>query len=316
MQKKETAKYDRRRGPERRSAEQAFLILPVLSGILWGSASIFIRGLTDAGMDNVTILGARMSVSAVILFLGLLIYDKRMLVIHIRDLWIFVLLAILGMLGLNYCYNVSVNSLTVSLAAVLMGLSPVYVMIMARFLFGERITVKKVFCTALAVFGCVLVSGLVSGGGEYSPVSLFFGLMSGFLYGLYGILSKVAMGKGYHAFTITFYSVFISGIAMIPFADWGMIAGYATAAPAVHGGFLLLQSLCTSVLPYVLYTLSQIYVETGKVAILASGAEPSAAMVFGALIFAEIPSIFNIAGLIITIAALSVLCAPEKKKLH
>ena len=77
---------------------------------------------------------------------------------------------------------------------------------------------------------------------------------------------------------------------------------------------MLLNSLCTSVLPYVLYTLSLTHIETGKVSILASGGEPIAAMLLGMLFFSEIPTILSLIGLILTIIALSLLCMPTKDK--
>lgn len=41
---------------------------------------------------------------------------------------------------------------------------------------------------------------------------------------------------------------------------------------------MLLHLLCTSVLPYVLYTIALTHVETGRTSILAASAEPIAAM--------------------------------------
>ena len=63
-----------------------------------------------------------------------------------------------------------------------------------------------------------------------------------------------------------------------------------------------------------LYTLSQLYLDGGMVAILASGGEPTAACVFGALFFQEYPSVWNLLGLAVTVAALTLLCRPERKR--
>ena len=53
--------------------------------------------------------------------------------------------------------------------------------------------------------------------------------------------------------------------------------------------------------------------ENGKVSILAGGGEPMAAVLFGVLFFMEIPSALNLAGLVITVVALSLLCMPAGK---
>ena len=57
------------------------------------------------------------------------------------------------------------------------------------------------------------------------------------------------------------------------------------------------------------------HVDAGKVAILGAGGEPSAAMIFGILIYSEIPSLLSVAGLVITIAALAFICLPDKNEL-
>ena len=77
--------------------------------------------------------------------------------------------------------------------------------------------------------------------------------------------------------------------------------------------FLVLHSALCAVIPYVIYTMSFNYMDSGKAAILAA-IEPAAAMVFGALFFSEIPSLLSIMGMIVTIAALAALCVPEKVK--
>ena len=74
---------------------------------------------------------------------------------------------------------------------------------------------------------------------------------------------------------------------------------------------MFLHSLFASVLPYVLYTLSLNYMETGKASILAS-AEPVAAMLFGLFFFSEIPTPLSLAGLALTITALALLSLPDK----
>lgn len=54
-------------------------LLPVLAGVFWGSVGIFVRVLTDFGMDNYTVLGSRMAVASVILFFVIFIYDRELL---------------------------------------------------------------------------------------------------------------------------------------------------------------------------------------------------------------------------------------------
>ena len=94
------------------------------------------------------------------------------------------------MVGLNYCYNEAINQLTLSLAAVLLSLSPIFVMILSAFLFHEKITLKKVGCTALAIAGCILVSVYRSGGGVWNLREFTRSLRGAFLRTLQRYLQR------------------------------------------------------------------------------------------------------------------------------
>ena len=49
------------------------------------------------------------------------------------------------------------------------------------------------------------------------------------------------------------------------------------------------------------------HVEAGRVAILQSGAEPTAAFLAGLILYAEMPTAMGLAGMIITVIALMIL---------
>jgi len=261
--------------------KKIMVLIPVIAGIFWGSVGIFVRTLSAGGLTSGTILAARFGFATIALLIFLLIYDKNMLKIKLKDLWVFLGAGILGMLGLNYCYNKSIGNLTLSLAAVLLSLAPIFVMILAAILFKEKITKHKVICMFVAILGCLLVSGLleVKGGVTWSVYGIFIGIMSAFFYALYSIFSKYGMQRNYHSFTILFYSLLIATIVLIPLSDWGNLGTYVSEAPVKRILFLIIHSIITSVMPYLLFTFSLNYVEAGKAAILAAGGEPTSAMI-------------------------------------
>ena len=291
------------------------LILPIISGILWGSTGPFVRMLVAAGLNNITVFFSRVLIASILLFFFLLIYNRSLLRIKIKDIWMFALAGGVGTLGLNICYNESILHLSLSLAAVLLALMPVYVVIIAAIVFKEKITSKKVICMILAFAGCVLVSGVLEQSGQNLTVTgILIGVLSGVLYSFYSIFSRVAGDRGYHAFTIIFYSMLIAMIVLIPFADWNALGTYVAEAPAAHTGILVVHSLLSSVLPYIFFTIGLIYAETGTASILGAAGEPAAATIFGLIIYAEVPSVLSIAGLVLTIIALALLVRTPKAK--
>lgn len=294
--------------------KQLLYLMPIVSGAMWGSAGIFVRKLTELGMNSYTVVSVRVVLAVLILAVWLGIYDKDLLKIKLKDLWIFVAGGVVGMFGLNICYNFAISELSLSLAAVLLSLSPVFVLFMAAILFKEKITSKKVICMTIAIAGCVLASGVleVASTMRWSIKGIIVGTIGAFFYGLYGIISKTAMERGYHAFTTTFYCLFMVMLVVIPLTNWKLVTNVVVANPVKMSVFLVIHSLCTSVLPYVLYTFSIRYIDAGMASILASG-EPVAAMIFGVIFFSEIPTVLSVVGIVLVIVALALLSMPDKK---
>ncbi len=295
--------------------KQILYLMPIISGAMWGSAGIFVRKLTELGMNSYTVVSVRVVLAVLILAIWLGIYDRNLLKIKLKDLWIFVAGGVVGMFGLNICYNFAISELSLSLAAVLLSLSPVFVLFMAAILFKEKITSKKVICMTIAIAGCVLASGVLEAAStmRWSVKGIIVGTIGAFFYGLYGIISKTAMERGYHAFTTTFYCLFMVMLVVIPLTNWKLVTDVVVANPVKMSVFLVIHSLCTSVLPYILYTFSIRYIDAGMASILASG-EPVAAMIFGVIFFSEIPTVLSVVGIVLVIVALALLSMPKKIK--
>lgn len=291
-------------------------IIAILTGVMWGSGGIFIKTLDAYGMDNWTIIATRNVVAVPLLFLLIMILDKKMLKIAPKDIWMFAGAGLIGMLGMSYCYNIALTMVSMSLSAVLLSLQPVFVLILGRILFKEKLAKKKIYCMALALVGCVLTSGMLESSSSmtWSYLGVFLGLVSAFLYACYSIFAKFATEKNYDAYTMTFYGLLISLIVTAPFADWSLFGTFIKDAPVEHSIFMLFQSVITTALPYILYNFALKYLDAGVVSILSAGTEPAAATLFGLFFFAEIPTVLSVCGLVVAIVALTMLCAPEKKK--
>ena len=286
-------------------------IFPILAGILWGATGIFIRKSTELSMNNITIVSSKAVTASVIMFVSIFLYNKSLIKIHLKDIFIFISAALIGMLGVNIFFNESVSFLSLSLAAVLLSLSPIFVVLLSYFLYKEKITLKKLISIILAFVGCILVSNILKSEIKISLWGVISGLLAAFSYALYSIISKKAMLKGYHSLTITLYAFIFIAIITAPLADWNLIIDLIKKDNNIFI-FIILHSLLVLILPYVFYTVSLNYMDTGKASILAS-CEPIAASVFGIIFFNEIPNIFSVVGIILTITALTLLSINTNK---
>lgn len=294
--------------------ERIYNIMPIISGICFGSAGIFVRELSE-NMNSTSIISSRILIAILLLGLWIAIRYPMNFRIKLKDSWIFIGAGVLGTLGLNLCYNFSINELSLSLAAVLIALAPIFVMLFAFFMFHEAITAKKVISIILALVGCVLTSGILENNASmhWSWIGILVGSASAGFYALYSIFSKVGMKKSYPALTITFYSMLAIAVVLLPFTQWDNMAHYIAANPLRNTLFMVMHSLCTAVCPYAFYTVALDHMEAGKASILCS-CEPVAAMVFGLFFFGEIPTVLSVTGLIIVLLALAMLVLSDKNQ--
>ena len=288
-------------------------IFPILAGILWGATGIFIRKSMALGMNSITVISSKVSIASIIMIIFITIYNKSLLKIKLKDIYIFISAALLGMFAVNVFFNESVHLLSLSLAAVLLSLSPIFVLIMSYFLYKEKITTIKIISMILAFLGCVLVSNVLSSKINLSFRGIISGLLAAFFYALYSIISKKALQKGYHSLTITLYAFIFISIIIAPFTNWELIINLVKNDPINISVFMIMHSVLVLIMPYVFYTISFSFMDAGKASILAS-CEPIASTIFGIIFFNEIPNIPSIIGIALTVTALTLLSMPSKKK--
>ena len=278
---------------------------------MFGLSGIFVRTLTQNGIDQTTLLFLRFSIAIIPILTAILLTDKKLFKIDLSDLPLFLICAVC-IIGLNLCYNESMTSVSLSLAAVLLSLAPIYVLIIAYFLFNEKITSKKLICMALAIFGCILMTRVLET--DLSNIPLFgilSGICAGLFWAVYLMASKKSIEKGNHTYTILFYSIIFITIALIPLTDFSQISDFVSINPILIILFLIMHSTFSFALPYILSTLSLNYMDSGVSSILLSGSEPLAALIFGLVIYAEIPTTLMFCGFVLSIIAMMALSRKE-----
>lgn len=283
--------------------KKAYLFI-LLAASLWGCIGTFLKLLTAAGLTSMQSVAVRSAVATVLYFLWLLFTDRPALKIRPRDCVYFVGTGIFSLVFFNWCYFNTIQASSMSVAAVLLYTSPIFVMLMSALLFHEPITGRKLTALAVTFCGCMLVTGVLPLGGEgISGKTILFGLGSGFGYALYTIFGKFALEK-YSSGTVTFYTFLFSTLASVPLS--GLVQSPAVLLDwRVLVGGLGIGVFCC-ILPYLLYTEGLRWAEAGKAAILAT-AEPFVAAAIGILIFHEEVTVFKLLGMAAILGAIVLL---------
>lgn len=286
-------------------------VLIIIAGIFWGSMGIFVRHLAELGFSSIQIACLRLVLAGIIFAVILLIKDHKGFRISVRDIPWFLALGLVSILFFTCCYFTAINLMTMSTAAILLYTSPIWVMILAIIFLKEKVTVQKIIALILAFAGCVLVSGF---GGKVSLPGILSGLGAGLGYGLYSIFGKFVLKK-YSPLTVTCYTFLIAGLGSIFVADPPDLIAKINAVPGTFElfGFVLLTSVVTAVIPFLLYTFGLNRTSAGKAAVLAT-VEPAAATLFGFFVMKESIGPIALIGIMLVFSAIVVLALGNQPK--
>ena len=271
------------------------------AAILWGILVVFVKQLSGAGLSSMEIVTLRVYGSAVILVNGLLLYNRKLLEIKLKDSWCFVGTGVISIVFFSWCYfkNVTVSSVAVS--SILMYTSPVWVTILSRVVFGERIGKRKVVALCMAVLGCGLVSGITGGLGAVSAEGILLGLGSGIGYGLYSIFGRLALEKGYHPMTVSTYTFLFACVGVLPFLKPGVLVEKMNEQPTLWVWAFAIAFFCTC-MSFTLYTVGLKYMEAGRAAVLAT-LEPMITTLVGVVLYKESLSVAMVLGIGLVLTA-------------
>lgn len=285
-----------------------YILSTIGAGVLWGLISIFIRALSAAGLTSLQLLFFRGMTSGLMLLVFLLIKDKKLLKIQLKDIWMFIGTGVISLTFFSLCYFKTIIDVGTSIAVILLYTSPIFVLLFSVLLFKEKITWLKLVALAMTFAGCIMVTGF-GGSNAITPKNFIIGICAGLGYALYSIFSRYALQK-YDSFTVTFYTFVFSGISIIPFAGLGGIGA------AINWKVVLLLigiSLFCTVLPYIFYTYGLTGLENGKAAILVT-VEPLVGTIIGFALWKEPLSLVKIIGILLIFVAVILCGLPAKSK--
>lgn len=288
-----------------RNSNVAASMVILLAGCLWGTMGLWVRRFSQEGVSALEILAIRAAVTSILMGIFLSIYNRKLLLIKWKDLWCFFGTGVCSIVFFGYCYNVTIVQTSLSTAAILLYTAPVFVMILSRILFGEKLSAGKIAALLLAFSGCVCVTGIAGGEQTLSMMGILTGLGSGFGYALYSVFGRFALERDYHPFTVTFYTFVCGLIALAFLADWKAVCTFAIGKPG-NLLYCIIYGIITTVLPYIFYTLGLSYVENSRASIIAT-IEPVVATLLGIAVFGERLTLMSGAGVVMVLGAILLL---------
>ena len=276
--------------------------LAVITAVMWGIMVIFVRSLSQYQFTNLEISFFRCALAGGAYFLFLLFTKPSALKI---DLKVLVICLIYGAVAYSISfvsYSVSVSRIPVGVATVLMFMSPIWVAILGRFMFGEKLEKNKKITIFICLIGAVLVSNLIGGGNvKLDGIGILAGVVNGIGVALQILLPKY-FAKDYERDTLLVYGFLGAAVVLMFGIDFSSVAGHMSGTPV---GTLIwnlfgIGILCTMVANVSCVKSTQ-YVEATTTSIL-SALEVVVGTLVGFLIFNEHMTLLQLLGAVIFVA--------------
>lgn len=282
----------------------------ITAAACWGIIGVLSKRLSSMGFNILQLVSLRAFFSVFAIMIYLLVRNKKLPRIKAEDSIYFAGTGIISFVFFNWCYFISVNKTSLSVAAILLYTAPAFVMVFSSILFKEKLTRRKIAALLLTLIGCALVSLLNNGTSRnVSITGILAGLGAGFGYALYSIFGRYALMK-YDSYTVTFYTFVFASAFLIPTSNLPGTLGLLRNTEALYYAAAI--SLISTVIPFLLYTKGLSMIEAGKASIIAT-LEPVVATTAGIILFGEPVTAYKIAGILLVVLAISIMEGKEQE---
>ena len=276
------------------------LILILVAAVGWGCIGLATRPLGNAGLSSLQITIVRLIFTTLFMAIYLVVRDRKLFVIKLKDLPLLVVAGINFFCLLFFYISAIKENNSSSVAAMLLYTSPIWLTILSRIIFNEKVTWVRIVSLIGTVGGCCLL--MLTQPISVSLSGVVYGLLSGVSQALYSVFGKKLTVRNV-AETNTFYTflfalicalIFISPIEIIAFVKQNTSLSITAFSSLV---------VLMTVIPYTLYLAGLKNVPVGVAGIVCI-LEPVVASILGFIVFNDPINVWCVCGIITVIASL------------
>ncbi len=201
-----------------------FIGMMIIAIIVWAFAFPLIKiGLEDLSFINLTIM--RFFIVCIIFIIILILSPKKFSKLHKKDIIPIFILGFFGVIVYHFGLNYGEQYISPAIASLIIATIPIQIVILARFILKEKISLKKFIGIILALIGVLIIS---IWGREESilEIEYVFGaiaiLVAAIMAALYTIAGKKLLER-YNGLSLTVYAMLFGCIGLIPFLNQSLI---------------------------------------------------------------------------------------------
>lgn len=206
-----------------------------------------------------------------------------------------------ALIGVNWIFLFEAyNYTTVAIATLCYYMAPVFVIIAAVFVLGERMTVKKIISILLSVIGMILISktGMHPESDTLDIRGILFGLLAAALYAAVILLNKKIKKMGVYERTIL--QLLSAAFVLIPYQL--VTDGIVIQGTPISWGLMIFIGIVHTGIAYLLYFGSLTALPTQTVALF-SYIDPVTAVLLSAFLLREPLGLSGVLGTILILGA-------------
>lgn len=286
------------------------LTMGLLSGISFGLIPLFCLPLLDAGMPYISVLFFRFVIASAALAVVIVCRGGTLNITRSEAVSILPLGAMYAVSSIFLLWGYTY--IAASIATPIHFLYPVIVASVMGSFFGERITFRTLFAVAMALAGVFVLSMDKPGGGYVSLWGITIVVISAIAYALYIVAVRHSKASNIDPLKLAFYVMLIACAIIYV---WALISNGGVGVIASWWNFLLLLGL--AIVPTVVSNLALMdavrLIGSTSSAILGA-MEPLTAVAIGTLIFGEPFTGDLLGGVILIIAAVTIVILGGRMK--
>jgi len=278
------------------NVENKGIVNIALAALLWGSLGLFGKTLNSNGVMPIAVVAIRILIAFVCLLFYWFFIKKEIPKIKRSDIPLLLLYTLFSVIAYNYLYFSAISLIPIAIAAILLYLSPIFVVLLSSMFLGEKLTSQKLIATIIVLFGTILVIN-PQNLQNINFLGILFGIGSGLTFALYSLFGK-KLTKDNDPVSIVTYSFGLGSIGLIAMA---VFSKQISVSYSLNTWILLLiLGLVPTLLAFVSYNSGLKKIEASKASII-STLEPVVAAILGFFVLSEKLSFSQITGIVVVI---------------
>jgi drug/metabolite transporter (DMT)-like permease len=287
----------------RKSEFRGYLYI-LIGTTLWGVSSVVAKSLFIIGLPPAELVLIRLTLATLALAILLFFFDRKRMIISMKDLPYFMILGFVGVAGMQFTYYYTISKIHVGPAILLQYIQPVWVFLFAFLFQKEPISKEKVAALLLAVIGCYfVVGGYQTDLLRLNKIGIMSGVISSFFFTFYALFGERGMKK-YDSWTLILYGFGFGAVLY-----WILLSPIQiiTAGHSLKMWMAFLYiAIFSTLIPFGLYLKGIEYMRATRASIIATW-EPVIASITAYIVLGEVLFPLQILGGIGVIAAVVLL---------